>query len=156
MSLSYDVYVTQQVKDRLAEEDCAKSGWLLDGFPRTQAQAKALEEAGITADCFLFLNVPDEILVERVVGRRTDPDTGKIYHMTFSPPEDDDVKARLVQRSDDTEEKVKVRLGQFHDNVESVKDSYTSISVTIDGNRAPGTVSSEIVEAIEKKLAGKS
>jgi adenylate kinase len=123
----------------------------LDGFPRTQAQAKALEDAGISADCFLFLNVPDDVLVERVVGRRTDPENGKIYHMTFSPPEDEKVKERLVQRSDDTEEKVKVRLEQFHANVDAVKDSYSDISVSIDGNRKPAEVSGDIVNAIESK-----
>jgi adenylate kinase len=141
------------VKDRLNEKDCQDRGWLLDGFPRTPAQAKALQDAGITADCFVFLNVPDEVLVERVVGRRTDPKTGKIYHMTFSPPEDEEVKDRLVQRSDDTEEKVKVRLEQFHANVDAVKDSYTDISVTIDGNQAPDVVSKEIFDAIDAKLA---
>lgn len=124
---------------------------MLDGFPRTAAQAKALEEAGVTADCFIFLNVPDEMLVERVVGRRTDPDTGKIYHMTFSPPDDDEIRARLEQRSDDTEEKVKVRLEQFHANVEAVKDSYTDISVSIDGNQAPDVVSKAVFEAIAAK-----
>ena len=138
------------------ESDCREKGWLLDGFPRTQTQAKALEDAGITADCFIFLNVPDEVLVERVVGRRTDPETGKIYHMTFSPPEDDEVAARLEQRSDDTEEKVKVRLEQFHANVEAVKDSYTDISVSIDGNQAPGVVTEAIREAVEAKLASKA
>jgi len=141
-----------QVKDRLAEEDCQTKGWLLDGFPRTQAQAQALEDAGIQADCFIFLNVPDEVLVERVVGRRTDPVTGKIYHMTFSPPEDEDVIKRLEQRSDDTEEKVKVRLQQFHANVDAVKDSFTDIGVTIDGNQNPATVSEEIFAAIDKLL----
>lgn len=143
------------MKDRLAADDCQSNGWLLDGFPRTQEQAMALEEAGIVADCFLFLDVPDEILVERVVGRRTDPETGKIYHMTFSPPESDEVKARLEQRSDDTEEKVKVRLEQFHANVDAVKDSYTDISVTIDGNQAPGVVSELIADAIKTKLSEK-
>lgn len=132
-------------------EDCKENGWLLDGFPRTQAQANALSEAGVSADCFLFLDVPDEVLVERVVGRRTDPETGKIYHMTFSPPEDEEVLKRLEHRSDDTEEKVKVRLEQFHANVEAVKDSYTEIMVTIDGNRAPSDVSSDIMETIESK-----
>jgi adenylate kinase len=136
----------------LNEKDCQTKGWLLDGFPRTQAQAKALEDAGIEADAFIFLNVPDGVLVERVVGRRTDPETGKIYHMTFSPPEDDEVKERLTQRSDDTEEKVKVRLEQFHANVDAVKDSYTDISVTVDGNQAPATVSKEIFDAIEVQL----
>merc|ERR1712113_1220262 len=96
------------------------------------------------SDCFVFLNVPDEALVERVVGRRTDPETGKIYHLKVSPPESEEVTARLVQRSDDTEEKVKVRLEQFHANVEAVKGSYESISVTIDGNQAKEKVADEI------------
>lgn len=144
------------VKDRLEAEDCKTMGWLLDGFPRTQAQAKALEEAGVTADCFLFLDVPDEVLVERVVGRRTDPVTGKIYHMTFSPPEDDEIASRLEQRSDDTEEKVKVRLEQFHTNVDAVKDSYTEIMVSINGNQAPAIVSATITETIEKMTSLKA
>ena len=73
--------------------------------------------------------------------------------MTFSPPEDEAILARLEQRSDDTEEKVKVRLEQFHANVDAVKDSYTDISVSIDGNRAPDVVSGEIMEAINSKIA---
>jgi adenylate kinase len=129
---------------------------LLDGFPRTQAQAQALADSGVVADCFLFLNVPDEVLVERVVGRRTDPETGKIYHMKFSPPQNADVVARLMQRSDDTEEKVKVRLQQFHANVDAVKDSYAEISVSVDGNQAPEVVSRAIFDAIESKLAVRS
>jgi adenylate kinase len=137
----------------LDQGDCREQGWLLDGFPRTQAQAKALEDAGISADCFIFLNVPDEILVERVVGRRTDPVTGKIYHMKFSPPSDDDILARLQQRSDDTEEKVKVRLQQFHANVDSVKDSYTNIAIIVDGNRAPSEVSKDIARAIAQQMS---
>jgi len=82
--------------------------------------------------------------VERVVGRRTDPVTGKIYHMTFSPPDDEEVLARLEQRSDDTEEKVKVRLEQFHANVDAVKGSYTEISVDIDGTSSPADVSKAV------------
>lgn len=136
----------------MAENDCQTQGWLLDGFPRTQAQAKALADAGVSADCFIFLNVPDDVLVERVVGRRTDPETGKIYHMTFSPPDNDEVAARLEQRSDDTEEKVKVRLEQFHANVDAVKDSYTDIMFTVDGNQAPGDVSTLIFDAIGQKI----
>lgn len=139
------------VKDRMNLADCKAQGWLLDGFPRTRAQADALAEAGVSADCFLFLNVPDEILVERVVGRRTDPETGKIYHMTFSPPDDEEVLARLEQRSDDTEEKVKVRLEQFHANVAAVKGCYTDISVEIDGTSKPEDVAAKISEALKEK-----
>ena len=141
------------MKDRLESADCKKNGWLLDGFPRTPAQATALADAGVSADCFIFLNVPDDVLVERVVGRRTDPETGKIYHMTFSPPEDEAVLARLEQRSDDTEEKVKVRLEQFHSNVEAVKGSYTDISVDIDGTKHPTEVAAAIDKAVSAKAA---
>lgn len=111
-----------------------------------------MASAGVTADCFIFLNVPDEVLVERVVGRRTDPETGKIYHMTFSPPEDEEILARLEQRSDDTEEKVKVRLEQFHANVEAVKGSYTDIAVEVDGTSKPEEVSQTIMRAIDSVL----
>ena len=141
------------MKDRLEEDDCKTNGWLLDGFPRTPAQAEALAAAGIKADCFIFLNVPDEILVERVVGRRTDPETGKIYHMKFSPPEDEEVLARLEQRSDDTEEKVKVRLEQFHANVEAVKGSYADIGIEIDGTASPDEVAKAVDAAIKSKIS---
>lgn len=123
------------VKDRLAEEDCASCGWLLDGFPRTSAQADALNAAGIVPDKVVFLDVPDEALIERVVGRRSDPETGKIYHITFSPPEDPEVAARLTQRADDTVEAVKVRLEQFHKNMGAIKECYSDILVTMNGNQ---------------------
>lgn len=143
----------QQVKNRLAEDDCKTKGWLLDGFPRTLEQASALRESGIVPDCFLFLNVPDNMLVERVVGRRADPVTGKIYHMTFNPPPaDEDEQAvlnRLIQRSDDTEEKVKVRLEHFHANIEAVKDEYSNVLVEIDGVAKPDEIAKAIVKAVE-------
>jgi len=141
------------VKNRLAEDDCKTKGWLLDGFPRTLEQASALLEFGIIPDCFLFLNVPDNMLVERVVGRRADPITGKIYHMTFNPPPaDEDEQAvldRLVQRSDDTEEKVKVRLEHFHANIEAVKDKYSNVLVEIDGAAKPDEIAKAVVKAVE-------
>ncbi|KAL7430271.1 hypothetical protein ACHAXH_002834 [Discostella pseudostelligera] len=148
-----DEVIIGVVKDRLAMPDCIINGWLLDGFPRTPAQATALSESGVSADCFIFLNVPDSILVERVVGRRTDPVTGKIYHMAFSPPTDEEVLARLEQRSDDTEEKVKVRLEQFHANVEAVKGSYVDIAVEVDGAQRPEDVSEVIMKSIDAVLA---
>jgi len=153
-----DEVIINIVKDRLQEEDCQTRGWLLDGFPRTKAQAEALKEAGVCADCFIFLNVPDEILVERVVGRRTDPVTGKIYHVKYFPPPEGspEILSRLVQRSDDTEEKVVVRLRQFHDNVAAVKGYYTDISVEIDGTSKPSEVSDAIARAIEIKCGRRS
>jgi adenylate kinase len=71
--------------------------------------------------------VPDEILVQRVVGRRLDPVTGKIYHLMYSPPETPEISARLTQREDDTEEKVKLRLKTHKFNVQSVLDIYKPV-----------------------------
>ena len=98
-----DDLIINVVVERLKQPDCQRQGWLLDGFPRTRTQADALKEFGIEADAFILLDVPQEVLVERVTGRRTDPETGKIYHMTFSPPSDLSNEASS-KRSDDTEE----------------------------------------------------
>ena len=76
-----DELITNVVCARLKQKDCAEKGWLLDGFPRTMSQAEALKGAGMNPDCFILLDVPQEVLVERVTGRRTDPETGKIYHI---------------------------------------------------------------------------
>ncbi|MGO4610866.1 nucleoside monophosphate kinase, partial [Variovorax sp. 2RAF20] len=73
------------VKERITQEDC-KNGFLLDGFPRTIPQADAMKEAGITVDHVLEFAVPDELIVERIVGRRVHTPSGRVYHVTFNPP----------------------------------------------------------------------
>ncbi|GAB5035956.1 adenylate kinase [Nannochloropsis oceanica] len=138
------------VLDRLKERDCLEKGWLLDGFPRTKTQAEAL---GVIPDAFLLLNVPDEMLVERVVGRRTDPETGKIYHLKYSPPPPDVPKERLVHRSDDTEEKVKVRVKAFHEHVKSVVGVYTDVLIEVDGTQKKDAVLASITQGLDKALA---
>jgi adenylate kinase len=115
-----DEIIIQMVFNRISQLDCVQQGWLLDGFPRTQAQAKALAKSDIHADLFLFLNVPDKELMIRVTGRRTDPITGTIYHATFFPPPPD-IAGRLIERSDDTVDTMRKRLRQFHANVASVR-----------------------------------
>ena len=90
-----DSVVIGMVKAKLGEPEVKAKGWLLDGFPRTAAQAKAMADLGITADVFLQLEVPDSVLVERICLRRTDPVTGQIYHLKFNPPPAD-VTSRLV------------------------------------------------------------
>ena len=136
------------VQDRLAESDCVSKGWLLDGFPRTEAQAKALAAAGIEPTHVLYLRVPDEKLVERACGRRSDPDTGKIYHLKFSPPETEEIAKRLVQRSDDTEEKVAVRLEAFHKHMGAVETCYQSKVAYTDGTMPKEEVFAELQRSL--------
>jgi adenylate kinase len=106
-----DSVVIGMVKAKLSEPEVKSKGWLLDGFPRTAAQAKAMADLGITADVFLQLEVPDSVLVERICLRRTDPVTGQIYHLKFNPPPAD-IVSRLQHRSDDNESSLKERLKQ--------------------------------------------
>ena len=125
---------------RLAEADCVKKGWLLDGFPRTRAQADALATVGLSCDAFILLEVPDDLLVERVCGRRSDPLTGQIYHIKYKPPETEEIAARLTQRSDDTEEAIMVRIKNFHTNVASIIEAYASQVIRVNGTKKPAEV----------------
>ena len=117
------------VKNRLQEADCA-NGYLFDGFPRTVAQADAMKDNGINVDYVLEIDVPDELIVERMSGRRSHPGSGRVYHTTFNPPKvadiDDVTGEPLVQRDDDKEETVKKRLAVYHNQTEVLLGYYNN------------------------------
>ncbi|KAL9281223.1 Adenylate kinase 5 [Arabidopsis thaliana] len=147
-SLVPDEIVIAMVAGRLSREDAKEHGWLLDGFPRSFAQAQSLDKLNVKPDIFILLDVPDEILIDRCVGRRLDPVTGKIYHIKNYPPESDEIKARLVTRPDDTEEKftslkVKARLQIYKQNSEAIISAYSDVMVKIDANRPKEVVFEE-------------
>ena len=106
------------VKERIAESDC-DNGFLFDGFPRTIPQAEALVEAGVDLDYVVEIDVADEEIIRRLSGRRVHEPSGRIYHTVYNPPKvegkDDVTGDDLVQRADDTEETVRLRLGVYHD-----------------------------------------
>ncbi|CAD6246370.1 unnamed protein product [Miscanthus lutarioriparius] len=151
-----DEIVVNMVKDRLLQPDAQENGWLLDGYPRSYSQAMALETLEIRPDVFILLDVPDELLVERVVGRRLDPETGKIYHLKYSPPENEEIASRLTQRFDDTEEKVKLRLQTYYQNIESLLSTYEDIIVKVQGDRTVGDVFAEIEKLLGSSLEKKT
>jgi len=148
-----DDLIISAVCDRLRQKDCLEHGWLLDGFPRTGAQARALTEQGLTPDSFVLLDVPEELLVERVTGRRSDPVTGKIYHIKFSPPENDEIASRLIQRSDDTEEKVKIRYKEYLSHVDAVKSLYEDKIINIDGTVEKSVIWDNIINSLTAALS---
>jgi len=115
------------VKERLKDADCA-NGYLFDGFPRTIAQADAMKESGVNIDYVLEIDVPDEMIVERMTGRRTHQPSGRVYHVKFNPPkvegQDDVTGEPLVQRDDDQEETVKKRLAVYHNQTEVLLGYY--------------------------------
>ncbi|AQK52030.1 Adenylate kinase 5 chloroplastic [Zea mays] len=122
-----DQVVTDMVVSRLSQPDIQERGWLLDGYPRSFSQAQHLENLKIRPNIFIVLEVPDDVLIDRCVGRRLDPVTGKIYHLKNYPPENEEISARLITRSDDTFEKVKSRLDTYKQNSEAILPTYSDL-----------------------------
>lgn len=148
-----DELVIALVVERLGQSDCA-SGFMLDGFPRTQAQAqaldKALDEAKLGLDCVILIEVPDAKIEERIVGRRSDPVTKEIYHLTFRPPPAD-VVDRLVHRKDDTQEACRARLEKYHRETAPVVGHYAQQDLLhrVDGLGRPDEVTLRINAALD-------
>lgn len=124
-----DEVVIGIIKERLEEDDC-KGGFILDGFPRTVAQAEALDSMGIEMDVVVSIEVPDEKIVERMSGRRVCEKCGASYHTLYKPSKDgttcDKDGAPLILRRDDSPDVVLSRLSVYHDQTEPLKDYYAS------------------------------
>ena len=125
--LAPDDLLIAMVERRIQAPDC-KAGFLLDGFPRTRAQAEALDRAGVRVDCVLEITAADAALVERVTGRRVHPASGRVYHIKFNPPKtpetDNETGEPLIARADDSEEKVRRRLADYRAQTEPLIDYY--------------------------------
>ncbi|WP_458700325.1 adenylate kinase [Sulfurospirillum sp. 1307] len=148
------------IKDRLSQDDC-KKGFILDGFPRTLPQAKALDELmnelGIKLDKVISLDVPDELIVGRITGRRVCKDCGASFHVEFNPSKKENIcdycGGELIVRKDDNAETVKSRLEAYHAQTAPLFDFYKQkgVMVEIDGTKDVEEVTKDMFEAIEKK-----
>ncbi|KAF0692026.1 Aste57867_16828 [Aphanomyces stellatus] len=145
-----DSLIVDVILDRLTQPDCLERGWLLDGFPRTQGQAQAMLATGIVPDLVVVLDVPDDEVVSRIAGRRVDLATGKTYHVTFNPPPPD---VEVVQRSDDNEETIRVRLATYHTHCDAVVESFegreSTTVIHIDGMRGKEAATETIQSTVE-------
>jgi len=147
-----DAVVIGMILERIAKADCAK-GFMLDGFPRTRPQAEALDaamsKAGVALDAVVLIEVPDELLEERAVGRRSDPETGTIYHLKYNPPPAEIVD-RLVHRKDDTVEAVKTRIAKYHSETAPIVPFYVEKGILkrVDGVGDPDLITQRITAVL--------
>jgi adenylate kinase len=134
-----DDIIIALVKERIRREDC-RAGFLFDGFPRTIPQAEAMKVSGVPIEHVVEVAVPDEVIIERMSGRRVHVASGRTYHMTYKPPKrdmvDDVTGEALVQRADDEEETVRKRLGVYHRQTEPLVEYYSRWAAQGDG-KAP-------------------
>ena len=150
-----DAVVIGMVVERFIQQD-AQEGFMLDGFPRTRPQAEslasALEAAGVALDAVVLLEVPDSLIVDRITGRRSDPETGTIYHMTFNPPPAD-IAHRMVQRKDDTKEACGARLAKYHSETAPIVPFYEALGLLrhVDGVGTPDEVTERVRVAMDAK-----
>ena len=147
-----DSIIIGLISERMSQND-ASSGVLFDGFPRTIAQAEELSKIA-DVSLVIMIEVPDEDIVERIVGRRMDPQTGEIYHIKFKPAPSD-VSSRLIQRKDDTEDTVRSRLDAYHMQTKPLSKWYINASketelrvISVDGR---GSIE-QVSKLIEKEL----
>lgn len=147
-----DDVVVGIVKDRLSKDDC-KKGFILDGFPRTIAQAEALAAAGVEIDKVLSLEVDDEVIVERLAGRRECKACGTPYHIKTKPVPSTGkctCGGEIIQRDDDNEETIRNRIAVYHEQTEPIKAYYEAQGkvVSVDSSH---TVE-ETNQAVQKAL----
>jgi len=158
--LVQDDVIIGLVKERIAQDDCRK-GFLFDGFPRTVAQAEALQQAGVRIDGVVEIVVPDDEIVKRMSGRRSHPASGRVYHVVFNPPKvdgrDDVTGEPLVQRDDDREETVRKRLETYHGQTEVLSSFYGSLTgedapklIRVDGTQSIDGVKASIAKELAK------
>jgi len=162
-SLVSDDIIIGLVKERLAQPDCA-NGYLFDGFPRTIPQADALKAAGVQVDVVLEIEVPDDVIIERMGGRRVHAASGRTYHVSYNPPHvegrDDITGEPLIQRDDDKEETVRRRLQIYKDQTRPLVEYYSRWTATGDAQaprcaRISGTGSvDDITARVMAALAG--
>jgi len=130
-ALVTDEIIIELVKERITLGDC-KNGYLFDGFPRTIPQAQALIDEAIEIQCVVEIAVPDKDIVNRLSGRRVHVGSGRVYHVTFSPPKvegiDDETGEELIQRDDDKEDTVLERLSVYHNQTEPLVLFYQNLS----------------------------
>lgn len=149
-----DEVVIGIVKERLAKDDCAK-GFILDGFPRTIPQAEALDAMGVVIDKVIDIEVADEVIVNRLSGRRVCEKCGRPYHLESLKPKVegicDDCGGTLVQRKDDSIETVKARLDIYHNETEPLKDYYAKQNklVVVEGQDTVEETSKLVLAEVE-------
>ena len=155
-----DEVVIGIIKERLSKDDC-KNGFILDGFPRTVPQAKALEEMGVSIDFVIDIEVPDEKIIERMSGRRVCSKCGASYHTVYNPSKKGDscdkCDETLTIRKDDAPEVVKSRLETYHELTEPLKDFYSERGKLgiVEGQEELADTTALTLDLIEKKRQGR-
>ena len=142
------------VAERVAREDC-KNGFILDGVPRTIAQAQALEDNGVCMDCVLSIEIDDAVIERRMTGRRVCASCGASYHVTAHPPRTEGVcdacGGELIIRKDDAPDTVRQRLKVFHEQTEALKGFYEKLGKLklINGDQPIEAVTRDVLAALE-------
>ena len=149
-----DEIVATLLSNRIKKDDC-KNGFILDGYPRNVEQAEGLPSIVGAIDKVVLISVDDDLIIERMVGRRGCPKCGQMYHIKYNPPKEDGVcgecGSELIQRKDDNEETVKNRLSVYHTSTSPIIDYYKNkgLLLEISGVGNIDDISKQLIDALE-------
>ena len=145
-----DELLLQMLKEKLTSGECVSNGWVMEGFPSTPSQARAMLSQGLIPTRYLHVAVSDAEVLRRLTGRRVDPQENRVYHLTDEPPPDAATAGRLVQRGADTHEAVSERLASYRQAMQDVLPQFAKTLVELDGSKA----GSAGVDAMIDKIVG--
>ena len=151
-----DALMLELLKEKFDSEECASKGWVLEGFPTTAAQTRAMLSAGLLPTKVLLLQLDDEEVRRRLTGRRVDPVENAVYHLEDAPAPDAETASRLVQRPDDTEEKVVARLAAYRRIAAEVLPYFPKVLLELDAGLPKEVLYTALLPSITPEMPSRA
>ena len=147
-SLVPEQVVIPLIEQRLKESDCRVNGWVLDGFPQTEAQINLLKSLRIRPSLVCLFEMPDNETMRRLQHRKIDPESGVIYDMDMDPPTDESVRKRLIELEEDKESVVKARMQHYVSQQHHIEEAYKDMLFTVQADQPIEQVTEVISDVI--------
>ena len=147
-----DKIVLTVVEQRLKQSDCRVNGWILDGFPQTDAQINLLKSLKIRPSLVCLFEQPEEESVRRLSNRRVDPQTGISYNLEINPPKEEAIAARLIELHEDKEKVVRTRVGIWNQGVSNIEEAFKNMLLNVQSDKPVEQITELICDAIQNPI----
>lgn len=136
----------------MKQSDCRVNGWVLDGFPQTEAQINLLKSLKIRPSLVCLFEQPEEESVRRLSNRRVDPSTGAFYNLEINPPRDEATAGRLIEMVEDREQVVKQRFAVWNNQVSNIEEAFKNMLLNVQGDKPVEQITELIHDAIQNPI----
>jgi adenylate kinase len=147
-----DQIVITLVEQRIKQSDCRVNGWILDGFPQTEAQINLLKSLKIRPSLVCLFEQPEEETLRRLSNRRIDPQSGIFYNLEVNPPKDEQTASRLTEMKEDREASVKSRCAIWMSHVPVIEEAYKNMLINVQSDKPVEQITDFIADAIQNPI----